>query len=78
MEASTFDEIISTLAKCGRPDLIMALKEFENDIVDESYDPSQERFRKREPLSDDEGSSIYEDYAEYEISIDKNGFHSLI
>ena len=55
MDQITFDEIISCLAKSGRPDSIMELREFENKIVDQDYDPSKERFRKKEIYSDDEG-----------------------
>mgnify|MGYP003638525132 FL=1 len=70
----TFDEIISTLAKCGRPDLIMELKQFEKKIVDEDYDPSKERIIK-EKLSDSEGSADEE--GEYDVFIDDDGFQSL-
>lgn len=75
MDAETFDEIISTLAKCGRPDLIMELKQFEKKIVDENYDPSKERFIMRERLSGSEGSA--EEENGYEVYIDSHGFQSL-
>tara|TARA_R110000824_G_scaffold8359_5_gene37818 strand:+ start:4085 stop:4312 length:228 start_codon:yes stop_codon:yes gene_type:complete len=74
MDSMTFDEIISTLAKCGRPDLIMELKQFEKKIVDEDYDPSKERIIK-EKLSDSEGSADEE--GEYDVFIDDDGFQSL-
>ena len=74
MDQITFDEIISCLAKSGRPDLIMELREFENKIVDQDYDPSKERFRKKEIYSDEEGSAEEEDI---QFCIDDEGFHSL-
>lgn len=74
MDQITFDEIISTLAKCGRPDLILELREFEKKIVDEDYDPSKERFKKKERLSESEGSAEEEDLR---FVVDEYGFHSL-
>jgi hypothetical protein len=74
MDQITFDEIISCLAKCGRPDLIAELRELENKIVDEDYDPSKERFRKKERLSDEEGSAESE---EVDFDVDEEGFHFL-
>tara|TARA_R110002110_G_scaffold69306_3_gene186918 strand:- start:576 stop:809 length:234 start_codon:yes stop_codon:yes gene_type:complete len=77
MDQTTFDEIVSTLAKCGRPDLIQEFKEFTD--VDESYDPStdmkKERRRKKEILSEEEGSADDEDL---EFTIDSDGFHKLV
>jgi len=74
MDQITFDEIISCLAKSGRPDLIMELREFEKKIVDQDYDPSKERFRKKEIYSDEEGSAESE---EVDFDVDEEGFHSL-
>ncbi len=74
MDQITFDEIISTLAKCGRPDLILELREFEKKIVDEDYDPSKERFIKKERLSESEGSAEEE---EVDFDVDDEGFHYL-
>ena len=74
MDQITFDEIINCLAKCGRPDLIAELKELENKIVDQDYDPSKERFRKKEKYSDDEGSAESE---EVDFDVDADGFYSL-
>jgi len=74
MDKISFDEIVSCLAKCGRPDLIAELRELEKKIVDEDYDPSKERFRRREKYSDDEGSAESE---EVEFEVDDEGFYSL-
>ena len=74
MDESTFDEIISCLAKCGRPDLIMELKDFEKRIVDTSYEPPRVQIR-REVLSDTEGSACSEDELDY--IVDEEGFYSL-
>ena len=63
------------MAKCGRPDLIQELRQFEKQIVDISYDPSQEKFRKKEVLSDTEGSA--EEEEGYQVYIDDHGFQSL-
>ena len=76
MDQTTFDEIVSTLAKCGRPDLIQEFREFTQ--VDETYDPStdmkKEKRRKKEILSEEEGSADDEDL---EFTIDSDGFHQL-
>jgi hypothetical protein len=74
MDQITFDEIISCLAKCGRPDLIAELRELDNKIIDKDYDPSKERFRKKEIYSDDEGSAESE---EVDFDVDEEGFHFL-
>ena len=74
MDQITFDEIISCLAKSGRPDLIMELREFEKKIVDQDYDPSKERLVRKEMYSDDEGSAESE---EVDFDVDEEGFHSL-
>lgn len=70
MDQSTFDEIVSILAKCGRPDLIAECKEHIK--IDEDYKPT---FVRRDSLSDSEGSATSEE--EYEVEIDEDGFHSL-
>ena len=75
MDQTTFDEIVSTLAKCGRPDLIQEFKEFTQ--VDETYDPSTDMIkekRKKETLSDTEGSA---DEEQLEFTVDEDGFHQL-
>ena len=69
MDQSTFDEIVSILAKCGRPDLIAECKEHIK--IDEDYKPT---FVRRDSLSDSEGSATSEDL---DYRIDKDGFHSL-
>ena len=74
MDQISFDEILSCLAKCGRPDLIMELRELEKKIVDEDYDPSKERFVRKEIYSDEEGSAESE---EFDFDVDEEGFHSL-
>jgi hypothetical protein len=74
MDQVSFDEIISCLAKCGRPDLIEELRELENKIVDEDYDPSKERFVRKEKYSDEEGSAEEE---EVDFDVDADGFYSL-
>jgi len=73
MEPITFDEIISTLAKCGRPDLISELMIFENKIVDPDWEPPS--FIGREPYSCSEGSA--EEESDIEVEVDEEGFHSL-
>ena len=70
MDQSSFDEIVSILAKCGRPDLIAECKEHIK--IDEDYKPT---FVRRDSLSDDEGSATSEE--EYEVEIDEDGFQSL-
>ena len=74
MDQITYEEILSCLAKCGRPDLILELKELEKKIVDEDYDPSKERFIRKEKYSDEEGSAEEEDI---QFSVDDEGFYSL-
>ncbi len=74
MDQISFDEILSCLAKCGRPDLIMEMRELEKKIVDEDYDPSKERFVRKEIYSDEEGSAESE---EVDFDVDEEGFHSL-
>ena len=76
MDQTTFEEIKSTLAKCGRPDLIQEFIEFCQ--VDETYSPSNDKRKekrcRKEVLSDTEGSAEEEDL---EFVIDEDGFHSL-
>ena len=60
-------EIRSILAKCGRPDLIESL--------DEDYTPPKFLRREREKLSETESSA--EEESDYDVEIDKDGFHSL-
>ncbi len=74
MDQISFDEILSCLAKCGRPDLIMEMRELEKKIVDEDYDPSKERFVRKEIYSDEEGSAESE---EVDFDVDEEGFHCL-
>ena len=74
MDQISYDEILSCLAKCGRPDLIMEMRELENKIVDQDYDPSKERLVRKEIYSDEEGSAESE---EVDFDVDEEGFHSL-
>jgi len=74
MDQISYEEILSCLAKCGRPDLIMEMRELENKIVDEDYDPSKERIVRKEKYSDEEGSAESE---EVDFDVDADGFYSL-
>lgn len=71
MDKNSYEEIISNLAKCGRPDLIQDFKE--NVKIDEDYNPPKRV--KKEFYSEDEGSAESEE--EYEVHVDSNGFQSL-
>jgi hypothetical protein len=71
MDQVTFDEIVSVLAKNGRPDLISEFKDHIN--IDEDYKPPT--FMKKEKYSDDEGSA--EEESDYEVEVDEEGFQSL-
>jgi len=76
MDISTFEEIVSILAKFGRPDLI---DEFNQSVcIDKTYDPSSDRIRERlrgkEFYSEEEGSASDESN---EYTIDEQGFHQL-
>jgi len=71
MDQVSFEEIVSILARNGRPDLIAEFTE--NVKVDEDYKPPS--FLKREKYSDDEGSAATEE--EYSVSEDEEGFMSL-
>ena len=72
MDNISFEEIISTLAKCGRADLIAEMNEVKSKIIDEDYKPPTRM--RTDSLSDTEGSADEEDI---EINIDDNGFYSL-
>ena len=71
MDPSAFEEIISILAKFGRPDLIREMRD--NVTVDEDYQPP--KFMRRDSLSCSEGSAESEE--EYEVDVDDEGFYSL-
>jgi hypothetical protein len=71
MDQLTFDEIVSILAKNGRPDLIAECKEHIK--IDNDYEPP--RFMKKDKYSDDEGSA--EEESDYEVQEDEDGFCSL-
>lgn len=66
----TFDEIVSLLAKNGRPDLIQEFIEFVK--VDVDYVPPPRN--RKDSLSDTEGSATDESV---EFIVDDAGFHSL-
>ena len=67
MDEMSYEEIISILAKCGRPDLIMAMKEL---IGDPDYVPSS-----TDESSSDEDGCVKE---EVEAVVDDNGFMKLV
>ena len=71
MDSGTFEEIISVLAKNGRPDLIQEMRE--NVKIDDDYKPPSRI--KKEKYSDDEGSA--ESESDYSIEEDEEGFKSL-
>jgi len=71
MDKVSYEEIVSTLAKCGRPDLIQELKDHVK--IDEDYKPP--KFTRKDKYSESEGSASEEE--EYEIQVDANGFQSL-
>jgi len=70
MDQISHEEIISILAIHGRPDLIQEFKEFVK--VDEDFKP---HLIMRDSLSDTDGSACTEE--EYEVAVDKDGFHSI-
>jgi hypothetical protein len=70
MDQSTFDEIVSILAKCGRPDLISEC--VDHIKIDNDYKPT---FVRRDSLSDNEGSA--EEESDYSVEEDDEGFQSL-
>ena len=77
MDSITFEEIISTLAKCGRADLIAELKEHKSNLLDPNWKPTAKDIReskKKEPYSDSGGSAEEESLT---YSIDQNGFYHL-
>ncbi len=71
MDEGTIEEIVSILAKNGRPDLIAEFNEIVK--VDNDYTPPKRI--KRDSLSDNEGSAVSEE--DYEIQEDEKGFLSL-
>ena len=75
MDQVTYEEIISSLAMVGRPDLIAEFKD--NVKVDEDYKPTISEVIKsrKESLSESEGSASSE--SDYEVEEDENGFKSL-
>lgn len=72
MDPQYFEEVISILARNGRPDLIEALKEHIE--IDEDYVPQKRKMWKRDKYSDSEGSAEEEDL---EVEVDSEGFFSL-
>lgn len=69
LEDDILEEIISQLARVGRPDLIEELKNA-NDL---DYRPP--RRVKSDYYSDNEGSASSEE--DYSVLVDAEGFHSL-
>ena len=71
MDKVSFEEIVSVLARNGRPDLIADFKEHVK--IDEDYKPPLRN--RKDSLSDDEGSATSE--SDYEVEVDSQGFCSL-
>lgn len=71
MDQSTFDELISILAKNGRPDLIAECQEHIK--IDNDYEPPS--FMRREKYSESECSA--EEESDYSVEEDEDGFKSL-
>ena len=70
MDQTAYEEIVSILARNGRPDLIADFKD--NIKVDEDFKP---HLIRRDSLSDTEGSA--EEEEAYEVYVDQHGFQSL-
>tara|TARA_R110000782_G_scaffold13144_1_gene38861 strand:- start:94 stop:309 length:216 start_codon:yes stop_codon:yes gene_type:complete len=70
MDLGTFEEIVSVLARNGRPDLIQEFKEFVK--VDEDYKPPPSN--RKDSLSSSEGSATDESL---DFIVDDAGFHAL-
>ena len=70
MDETDYEEIISTLAKCGRPDLIQSFKE--NVRRDYDYKPTAKEKREAESEDCSEGES-----EELNVAIDDDGFYHL-
>lgn len=71
MDECSYEEIISTLAKCGRPDLIADFKEH----VKRDYDYEPTAKEKREAKADDDCSTGEEE--EINVKVDEDGFLRL-
>tara|TARA_R100000773_G_scaffold18314_2_gene16574 strand:+ start:3327 stop:3545 length:219 start_codon:yes stop_codon:yes gene_type:complete len=71
MDQVTYEEIISSLAMVGRPDLIAEFKD--NVKVDEDYKPP--KYVRKDKYSESEGSASSE--SDYEVEEDEDGFCSL-
>jgi len=71
MDQVTYEEIISSLAMVGRPDLIAEFKD--NVKVDKDYKPP--KYVRKDKYSESEGSASSE--SDYEVEEDENGFCSL-
>ena len=71
MDQVTYEEIISSLAMVGRPDLIAEFKD--NVKVDEDYKPP--KYVRKDKYSESEGSASSE--SDYEVEKDEDGFCSL-
>jgi uncharacterized protein YqeY len=69
MDLVTYEEIVSVLARNGRPDLIQELKEHIK--IDKDYKPS---LVHSDSLSDTEGSATDESI---DFIVDGDGFHCL-
>ena len=76
MDESDYEEIISTLAKCGRPDLIATF----NEHIRRDYDYRPTAKELREAKQDEEDDSDISDLEEEDlpvVKIDANGLFRL-
>lgn len=77
MDEIDFEEIISILAKNGRPDLIESFKTAitgDPDWTPDFKDTIQSKKDKKESYEYDSGSAESEDL---EVEVDSEGFHSI-
>lgn len=75
MDPVVYEEIVSNLARFGRPDLILEFKE--HVTIDPLYEPSKDILKnrfKKEIYSEDECSASDE---ELSYQIDQDGFYQL-
>lgn len=71
IDADYLEEIISILAKNGRPDLIKVLRQSRDD----DYKPPQKKIKEYYEYYEGDGED--EKYDHSDVSIDANGFWSL-
>ena len=73
LDADTWEEINSILAKNGRPDLIQALKASNDDDYQPKAKPKNKEYYEYFEGRDTEA----EEYDQSDVSVDTNGFWSL-